>query len=333
MDTTASAQDEAALSEAYRRGVARYLAERRAKLPAFIKDTYGLRGSLKLHRKGIGHDLWRHPANALLTLPRTAGTLGKQAFSGKTAQAISERLEDFTFQLDTDVGRELRWKVMTDFLELPYESPDGRVSNKDALAEAVLAEPPFDTALAELQGALAKRGDGADFWQQLERALIDYSGDRDAAAEMVNNGLSMAGGALFFRRLTPGSGSLAGSMTKAASAKLGPMVLPVGGKLFGMLPAAAQGVAAAASGPAMIVGGAATAGALSAIVAGFGGVIADPIQAALGVHRRRLERLLDGLEATLIAEDKEALVQRERRLSGLLNLLTQAGSSLTRSKT
>jgi hypothetical protein len=41
---------------------------------------------------------------------------------------------------------------------------------------------------------------------------------------------------------------------------------------------------------------------LAALTA-FAGVVADPLQSALGLHQRRLNRLIDALEASLLGDD------------------------------
>ena len=40
--------------------------------------------------------------------------------------------------------------------------------------------------------------------------------------------------------------------------------------------------------------------ALSSVIAAFAGIVADPAQRALGIHRRRLEKLVDSIEADLL---------------------------------
>ena len=40
--------------------------------------------------------------------------------------------------------------------------------------------------------------------------------------------------------------------------------------------------------------------ALSSVIAAFAGIIADPAQRALGIHHRRLEKLIDTIEADLL---------------------------------
>lgn len=41
-------------------------ADRRSEIAAFVQTTFGLRGTLRLHRFAFGADLLRAPANVLL---------------------------------------------------------------------------------------------------------------------------------------------------------------------------------------------------------------------------------------------------------------------------
>ncbi len=53
----------------------------------------------------------------------------------------------------------------------------------------------------------------------------------------------------------------------------------------------------------------------------FAGVVADPIQRHLGVHQRRLHRMLDVLEANLRGPARESLAVKDHYVARLLDLL------------
>src|SRR5689334_7483846 len=83
--------------------------------------------------------------------------------------------------LKTDLGRHLAWLIRTELLELPVEA-EGRISRKDALAEALFAEPVVDRTLHEALAALGRRAAEPGFRSRLEEALTAYAGSRAAAA-------------------------------------------------------------------------------------------------------------------------------------------------------
>jgi hypothetical protein len=60
---------------------------------------------------------------------------------------------------------------------------------------------------------------------------------------------------------------------------------------------------------------------LGSVIAAFSGIVTDPIQRVLGVHRRRLLRLIDALESTLCDEAVGRFSLRDHYVARLLDLL------------
>jgi hypothetical protein len=114
---------------------------------------------------------------------------------------------------------------------------------------------------------------------------------------------------------TPGVISLAGPVAdlRAAAEAVAdfPLGRPLGRLYYGLFPVSA-GV-----GQVVITGIALAA--LTAIATTFAGVVTDPVQRLLGVHRRRLERLLDQLDrnAETGGLEKEHVVARLGDLSDM----------------
>jgi hypothetical protein len=68
---------------------------------------------------------------------------------------------------------------------------------------------------------------------------------------------------------------------------------------------------------------------LAALISAFAGLLADPVQVALGIHRRRLIRLVDALEDAFIGPDPAGFAAREHYLARLFDL-ADAGVTLGR---
>src|SRR5215213_1382784 len=72
-----------------------YFEGRRARVDSFVDRHFSLAGSLALHRKALGWDLLKVPANILLAIPNVAlqlGALGVQAAGGQqTANDLRSR--------------------------------------------------------------------------------------------------------------------------------------------------------------------------------------------------------------------------------------------------
>ena len=297
--------------------VARYIAACRRRVPGFVDRHYALAGALALHAHALGWDLVRAPVNLLAALPQSAVLVG--AALGRRHRRLrpaAERLGRLRLLLETDVGRELAWRVQTELLELPARQGD-RVALRDGLAEAIAADPRLTGALAEAAQQLGRQADDPTFRVRLDRLLDGYTGSRAAAADIASALLATGAGALAARQFTPGALSLgpviAGALAQHAAIASFPLGPALGGLWYGAFPAgAAPGLAAASSG-ALLVG-------LGALAA-FAGVLADPVQRRLGLHQRRLNRLIDALEAVLSGRGDGAFRPRDHYVARLLDML------------
>jgi hypothetical protein len=59
----------------------------------------------------------------------------------------------------------------------------------------------------------------------------------------------------------------------------------------------------------------------AALFAPFAGVIADPLQHRLGLHRRRLNRLIDTLDGTLTGDSEAAFRVRDHYVARVFDLI------------
>ena len=129
----------------------------------------------------------------------------------------------------------------------------------------------------------------------LSRLLRRYVRTRSAASELAVNVLMLCVGALVFHQLTPGSIStgavMAGALTERAAIDAFPLGVWAGKAFYAVFPV---GWSSLDVGIAVAV----TVGVV-ALLSSFIGIVADPVQSALGIHRRRLERLIDALERRL----------------------------------
>ncbi|MFT7449070.1 MAG: hypothetical protein ACI9LZ_004020, partial [Glaciecola sp.] len=62
------------------------------------------------------------------------------------------------------------------------------------------------------------------------------------------------------------------------------------------------------------------------VFAAFAGVLADPVQSRLGIHRRRLLRLIDTLEVELCGAGNKPFAVREHYYARLFDLWDVVGS-------
>ena len=147
--------------------------------------------------------------------------------------------------------------------------------------------------------------------------LSEYAGVRSAAAEIATGIATLGAGAAAFQQLTPGAISLgpalAAALAQQAAVSAFPLGATAGSVWYGFFPAAAS--------PALVAGATAGMAAVGAVAAAFAGVVADPVQAKLGVHQRRLKRLIDALEHEFLEGEGPGFAAREHYAARIMDVV------------
>jgi hypothetical protein len=158
--------------------------------------------------------------------------------------------------------------------------------------------------------------------QRLEEAMSEYTRTRAAATEITTALFSLSAGAMALRRLTPGAISLGPTLASAIAQRAAVMSFPMGSALgsiwYTMFPVAPSAVLVAG-----LTGGLLAA---STVAAAFAGVIADPVQRRLGLHERRLHRMLDALERQMFDPKAQGFVVHDHYVARLLDLFDITGA-------
>jgi hypothetical protein len=213
--------------------------------------------------------------------------------------------------LRTDVAKAVERAVVVELFELPWRG-DGVSARRDALAEAILADPLVrdELGLTDAQG----------------QALTEYLCVRGAVSDMTAAAAAVAAGAAAFQTLTPGMLSLgpalAAALAHSAAVSAFPLGVAAGSIWYGLFPVVVS--------PALVAG--VTAGAIGAgaVAAAFAGVLADPLQTALGLHQRRLRRLIDAMEHDFLADAGPGFAAREHYVARLADI-ADLGAAVLRS--
>jgi hypothetical protein len=291
-----------------------YIASRRQRVDAFVDRHFTFVGSLALHRQAIGWDLLRAPANLFLAGPALAVKLAGWAARRAGCSRLAPWLLGRRLLLETDVAREIEWLVATELLEIPLYR-HGRASYRDAIAETILADDRAAQRLAAPLAALS--GSDPEFRSRLAAVVESYLGSRTAMAEITTGFVAASLGALIVKQATPGlvtlSSALAAMIAQQTAIAAFPLGATLGALWYGLFPASAgAGLLAATTGAVFFSG---------AVLAAFSGVITDPLQRRLGLHRRRLTRLLQTLERSLCEETNHPGVMRDHYIARLVDLL------------
>lgn len=292
-DAALAARIDAAVTEATRQ----YLAERRGRVECFARRHYSFRGALRLNRSALGLDLLRTPANVLWAIPHLLARGGTRLSHRLHLDGLARCLDHLPAGFKTDVEREIEWLIYSELLEMPFEQAERRCT-RDALLETILTHPTISQLLIPELLRLDELAQRQNFRQRLESYLLTYTSNRAAAADLSSSLLGLAAGAAAFKQLTPGAmaiGAAAAATIANQMAITNFMLGPTLGSLYyGLFPATAStGLLVATTGGLLLALGVLSAGA---------GIIADPLQQALGLHRRKLLKLLDALERELTGQ-------------------------------
>lgn len=298
----------------------RYFDICRAKVDEFVAVHFALPGTVRLHSAALGLDILRTPINVilspLLVLTRILAFIFRQI--GLTV--LANWLAGLRIMLRTAVSRKVELCIVTDLLELPL--PRGANGNDpDALSHAVLAAPQF----RELIRSRESVADAQAVSRRVSHALSEYAGTRSAVAEMTTALFTLAVGALVFRALTPGMMSMAPSVAEAVAqtTAISEFLLgqTIGGMWYNVFPTGASSWLIATIVALLVM--------IASVFTAFAGVLADPMQIRLGIHRRRLLRLIDTLEVELCGPGDKPFTAREHFFARGFDLW-DAGASAVR---
>lgn len=299
------------------RASGRYMSQCRARVAGFVHRHYSLRGSLQLHRHALGWDIIRTPLNILwsvlclaVSLPGWIGaTLG-----WPTLQQLAKRLPT---GLNTNVDRKLHQLIRSELLQLP--STDAPI--EVALWHTVLN----DVELSEL---LQQRVESKPIApQKLQATLEEYAATRAGTADFANTLLmaltsKLALGQALFGALSAGAMLASAIATHWAVSQfwLGETL----GQLYYRLLPISPPIALTLGVTVLFV-------LLLAMTAIGMGIVSDPLQARLGLHQRRLHKVLDAIEVNLLNPHASGLRLHEKyagRSFDLLDMLAAVRQSL-----
>lgn len=296
-----------------------YFDSRRDVIDAFVARHFTWPGTLRLHGAALGWDILRAPLNValspILVLTRIAAYLSRRAGWRRGADWLTRR----RILVRTSVARRVEVLLVTDLLELPLNE-GAAARDPSSLSRAVLAAP-------QLREKIRTRADATEaeaLGRRIVGALGEYAATRSAVAEMTTTLCILVFGALVFQALTPGMISMAPGVADAMARTNAIATFPLGETLGGVW----YGVFAADASPWLV--GAIVAGLvmIGSVVAAFAGVLADPVQSRLGIHRRRLGRLLDTLEAEVLGCDDRPFIAREHFYARGLDLWDAVASAV-----
>jgi len=314
------------VTNAITNGVKRYIEQRRAMVDDFVIKHYSLKGAAKLHRHALGWDLVKVPINIILSVFNILMALVSFIADLVLPKSISNKIRKVPFVVKTKMDKELEQLIIHELLELPCSDvrPESR---KDALMQAILDDKQlqklFDT---ELDAFIANHPDARYSQKELLRKFTEYAAARTATADLASNAAL-----LLYTKITMGApafGSLSAGTALASSITQSMAITEFwAGSFLGGLYYSHVGVTASLR---LVISMTLLVTVALAILATFSGIITDPIQAKLGIHHKRLNKMLDSLEGDLLKSDTKFSLKEKYagRLFDLLDILSVAARKL-----
>lgn len=288
-----------------------YFDNRREMVDGFVSRHFTWPGTLYLHRAAFGWDILRAPLNVLLSpiliLTRILAYACRRTGLVRPTDWLMRR----RILLRTSVARQVEILIAKDLLDLPWEARNA-TRGSDAITKAVLAAPQ----MREIIGQHGTVDEIDALGQRIGAAISEYAGARAAVAEMTTTFCILAIGALVFRALTPGMISMAPDVAEALAMRSAIEAFPLGQTIGGMW----YSLFGTATSPWLVTMTVAGLVMLGAVFAAFAGILADPVQSYLGIHRRRLNRLLDTIEAEFDGRGSKPFAAREHFYARVLDL-------------
>lgn len=291
----------------------------RDSVAAFVQRHFTWPGTLHLHGAALGLDILRAPVNVVLSpilvLVRVAAwIIGKLRMARVSDWLLARRL-----LLRTAVSARVEAAILHELLDVPLPASNG-IPDRASMSRAILAAPRF-REMIRTRGTVAEAKATAD---RIVGAVGDYTATRSSIAEFMTGLVTLAIGAIVFQALTPGMISMAPGVAAAVSYGNAvadfPLGAPLGGVWYGVFPVGpSPGIIAATVVGLMLVG---------SVIAAFAGIFADPLQAKLGIHQRRLMRLFETLDAEMAGARNKPFGAQEHLLPRTFDLWDAALSVL-----
>lgn len=306
----------ALIEKAVQSGIQHYISDLRAEVDTFVDQTFSMSEAWEINKKAIGLDMIKAPANVLWTplyfvLSSVGSGLKKMNFD-----AAGNKLKALPSGFSTDVEKEVEWRIYSQFLGLPIKQ-ENREFTDNKLLTTILEDESLRPILKEGMQAISDLALNKDGEAKLAENLMAYVDSRKAAAELSSTLIGAATGFLATKSLSLGAlglgQSLAASATFHTAASSFVFGNTLGGLYYSVIP-----VSASTGALILSTGGVA---AILGVVSAFGGVLADPLQKSLGLHQKRLNKLVDALEKQLTSDDEASLALKDGYVARVLDIL------------
>jgi len=304
------------IEQALQRGIRRYFEQCRSRVPDFVRQHFRYPGAIATNRVALGWDMLRAPVN-LFWAPLYACVGVIRFLVGKSLGTgwLWRQLGKFPPGFSTRVQREISDKVLAELMGQGTEHTTLRWFIAEELQSLYERQQRCHTDSARFH-ALTE--------PVVEEAITQYRVTRTASADITNTLSCTVLGAFAFQKFTPGGLGIALMLAAIISNELAVRSFIFGEGLGSLWyaffpPEPSFGLTAGVAAAVM---------ALLAAFAALSGVISDPIQAALGVHQKRLNKMLDQLEQDFIERSSSRFRPKDQYVARVLEVFDMVKSGL-----
>ena len=319
-------QIKAVIRNAVENGARRYTQRCQSQVDDFVRRHYSFRGSLKIHAHAVGWDVVRVPINIIWSLVNIVLALVGVLAGLARLKRLKAWIKKIPPGLETDMDRQISWLVVTELLQLPHELR-GKRSERDALMEEILRDPSLRLLLDKKLDVFVALSQQPGFEKRLKAKMGEYGATRTASADLAGNAAllitsKVATGQAAFGTLGAGTAASAALAHSIAVSNFW-LGSTIGSYYYALVPVTVS--------LRLLIAVTALIAVVLALVSTFIGILTDPLQAKMGIHQRRLRKLIAAIEDDLLGKSESNFELREKyigRLFDVIDVLTTVGRKL-----
>lgn len=290
-----------------------YFDECRSNVPTFVDRCFHYPGAVATNKVAWGWDILLAPVN-LVWAPFYALICVIRFMVPK-----STRLHCFLQQtpagFTTQVQRHISNLVMSDLL---------KTNERESAFERHLLSSLQDLYGSHIHDHIGRQEFRLLIEPLVADALKEYQVTRTASADITNSLSCTIFGAFAFQKFTPGAIGitflLASLLVKEMAVRNFLLGDTLGSFYYGLFPPE----------PSLVMTGVVMGSVMVmlAVVAALSGIIIDPIQAALGLHRKRLMKMIDHLEQDFIEKTSSTYRPKDQFIARIMDAFDMIKSGL-----
>lgn len=297
-------------------GTKRYIKKCKLRVEPFIANHYSFSGALKIHSHALGLDIIRVPINIIWSVFNIILSIIGLVTNIIGLKQLSEKIKKIPPGIETDMDREIKYLVITELLQLPFA--DGERNSKiDSLMEEILKDKKLQSYINHELNELRLLHNQPDFKERIEQKLTEFGAVRTGSADLASNIVLMLSSHGALGQTTIGALSaghaVSALIAKSIAASNFWLGATIGSYYYALVPVAVS--------LRLIIAVTSIVAVILSIISTFIGIITDPIQAKLGIHKRRLNKLITSIQDDLENTTSGEFKLREKYIGRLLDIV------------